>query len=102
MATSSNDGEVKIWDIRKLDNAPLSAVHEDTVSAIAFDDYGTYLGVCAGSDVHIYHTRKTITKKATFSDHTSTVTGVRFGTNARFVVSAGLDCTLRVFGTLGD
>lgn len=92
-----------MWDIRHLDGkSPLSVAHEDSVNSIAFDDFGTYLGVCAGSDVIVYHTRKAITKKATFSDHTSTVTGVRFGENARFVVTSGMDCTVRVFGSLDD
>ena len=91
---------MKVWDIRHLDKSPLSAVHEDSVSAIAYDDFGAYLGVCAGSDVHIYHVRKAIARKATLPDHTAAATGVRFGPNARYVVSAGMDCMVRVFGKI--
>lgn len=60
-----------------------------------FDYSGSYLA-CAGTDVRIYQSKQWDLLK-TFSEHTNLATGVRFGLNARTLVSSSLDKTLKFY-----
>ena len=97
LATSAADSTVKLWDLRKLKNFKTLVLDDGyEVKDVCFDTSGSYLAI-AGSDVRVYVTKQWDTIK-TFSDHTSLVTGVRFGANAQFVLSSGLDRTLKIYG----
>jgi WD40 repeat protein len=52
---------------------------------------------CAGTDVRIYQSKSWDLLKV-FNDHKSLATGVRFGTNAKTVLSSSLDKTLKIYG----
>ena len=60
-----------------------------------FDHSGSYLA-CAGTDVRVYHVKQWDLLE-TFTDHTSLVTGVRFGTNAKTLVSCSMDKSLKIY-----
>lgn len=97
LATGAEDGEVKLWDLRKLKNFKTLSIHDgkDPLNGIAFDESGSYLAV-VGKDVQIIHV-KPWQVVAELTDHTSQVTGVRFGVNAATVVSTGMDKALRIY-----
>ncbi|PAV67980.1 hypothetical protein WR25_23348 [Diploscapter pachys] len=97
LATGSEDGELKLWDLRKLKNLKTLTVDGNTViNDIYFDNSGNYLGV-ATNCVLVVHVRQWQTL-ATYSDHTAAVTGVRFGENAKTVLSTSMDKSLRIYG----
>nr|CAD2208175.1 unnamed protein product [Meloidogyne enterolobii] len=98
LATGSLDGEVKIWDLRKLKNlktiCPYNA--KQAVNALTFDQSGAYLAI-GGANVQIFQV-KSWNKIYQFDGHTQGVTGINFGENAKFVASSSLDKTVRIFG----
>uniref|UniRef100_A0A8R1DI76 Pre-mRNA-processing factor 19 n=1 Tax=Caenorhabditis japonica TaxID=281687 RepID=A0A8R1DI76_CAEJA len=96
LATGSEDGEVKLWDLRKLKNLKtLTNEEKQPINSLSFDMTGTFLGI-GGQKVQVLHV-KSWNEVATLSDHSGPVTGVRFGENARSLVTCSLDKSLRVF-----
>jgi pre-mRNA-processing factor 19 len=66
------------------------------VKDLSFDYSGSYLA-CAGTDVRIYQVKQWDVLK-TFDDHTAVATGVRFGNNAKSIVTASMDRSLKFYG----
>ncbi|PIC39369.1 hypothetical protein B9Z55_011080 [Caenorhabditis nigoni] len=96
LATGSEDGEVKLWDLRKLKNLKTFANEEkQPINSLSFDITGSFLGI-GGQKVQVLHV-KSWSEVASLSDHSGPVTGVRFGENARSLVTCSLDKSLRVF-----
>jgi len=92
---------VKIWDLRKLKNFKTLEINEgsDPLHALTFDQSGAYLAIANGSnDVQIVHV-KSWTTVAQLAGHSQAITGVCFGEDARFVVSVGMDKSLRLYST---
>lgn len=97
LATAADDATVKLWDLRKLKNFKSVLLDEGyQVKSLSFDQSGTYLAV-AGTDVRVYISKQWDNIK-TFADHTQLATGVRFGENARYFASVGMDRTLKIYG----
>ncbi|XP_053214468.1 pre-mRNA-processing factor 19-like [Panonychus citri] len=98
LATAAEDSTVKLWDLRKLKNFKTIVLQDNyQVKDLYFDNSGTYLAV-AGTDVRIYHTKQW-DNLITFEDHTGLATGVRFGDNAKFLVSTSLDRSLKIYSS---
>ncbi|RWS07303.1 pre-mRNA-processing factor 19-like protein [Dinothrombium tinctorium] len=96
LATAADDSTIKLWDLRKLKNFKSILLDEGyQVKDLYFDRSGTYLAV-AGTDVRIYISKQWENLK-TFADHTALATGVRFGENARYIASTGMDRTLKIY-----
>ncbi|XP_065890470.1 pre-mRNA-processing factor 19-like [Dysidea avara] len=97
LATSADDSTVKLWDLRKLKNFRTINLEEGyEVNTITFDQSGTYLAV-GGSDVRVYLCKQWTLLK-TLTDHSGVVTGVKFGQNASFLASVGMDRSLKYYG----
>lgn len=62
---------------------------------MTFDYSGYYLAI-AGNDIRIYQTKQWENLR-TFIDHTASVTDVKFGRNASFIASTGLDRALKIY-----
>ncbi|KAI1285981.1 Pre-mRNA-processing factor 19 [Halotydeus destructor] len=98
LATAADDSTVKIWDLRKLKNIKSILLDEGyQVKSLSFDQSGSYLGV-AGTDVRIYLSKQWENIK-TFGDHTALATGLKFGENATYIASVGMDRTLKIYGS---
>lgn len=96
LATAAEDSVIKLWDLRKLKNFKTIELEDKAeVRDLIFDYSGSYLAV-AGTDVRIYHVKQWDLVK-TFADHTALVTGVRFGSNAKSLVSCSMDRSLKIF-----
>jgi len=90
------ENTVKIWDLRKLVGFKTITFENDfIVNRISFDQSGYYMAV-AGNDLRIYETKKWENLR-TFTDHTASVTDVRFGQNANFIASTSLDRELKIY-----
>eukprot|EP01104_Vermistella_antarctica_P004134 TRINITY_DN14643_c0_g1_i1.p1 TRINITY_DN14643_c0_g1~~TRINITY_DN14643_c0_g1_i1.p1 ORF type:complete len:516 (-),score=151.14 TRINITY_DN14643_c0_g1_i1:831-2312(-) len=96
LATAAEDGTIKVWDLRKLKNIKtVSGNKKNPFVSVALDYSGTYLAA-AGPNVSVYQTR-TLEQIATFGDHTDTVTDVKFGVDASFLVSTSLDRSVKFY-----
>ncbi|CAI5444205.1 unnamed protein product [Caenorhabditis angaria] len=96
LATGSDDGEVKLWDLRKLKNLKtLATEQKQPINELSFDMTGTFLAI-GGQNVQVIHV-KTWQDVANLNEHTAPVTGVRFGENARSLVTSSMDKSLRIF-----
>jgi pre-mRNA-processing factor 19 len=95
MASGSEDGTVKLWDLRKLKNIQTLEIGEP-VQVVAFDFSGQYLGVGAkGVKVFL---AKEWSPVADFKDHADKVTAIKFGyPSTPFLASAGMDRALKVY-----
>jgi pre-mRNA-processing factor 19 len=97
LATAAEDSQVQLWDLRNLKNFETISLSEGyQVKTVSFDVSGTYLAV-GGTDIQLYLCKQwDLLNK--FTDHTAVVTGLKFGHNATFLASCGMDRTLRIFG----
>ncbi|KAI9021253.1 WD40-repeat-containing domain protein [Hyaloraphidium curvatum] len=97
---SDGEGVVRIWDLRKLDQTGTIEVEgADKVHGVAFDYSGQYLGVAAGANVSVYP-HKTFNPAILSLDSAhdgKEVTHVAFGTDAKYLISVGMDRTLRLY-----
>lgn len=92
MASSSKDGSVRIWDLRKLkcrETIPL--VEGAAVNSVQFDGSGTYLAASAGNDVKIFTTGRQWNLMTTLEGHDAPISCLRFGENAKKVYSSSMD-----------
>lgn len=96
LATAAEDG-VKVWDLRKLQIFKTIQFEPEyyPINQISFDNSGYYMAV-AGNDLRIYQTKQW-ENLAVFNDHTAAVTDVKFGQNASYIASTGLDRALKLY-----
>merc|ERR1719334_3121604 len=98
LATSDNNGVVKLWDLRKLKNFEELTVGSKAVKGLKFDQSGHYLAAGGGQGiVKIYETKKW-TEIKTFSNHSKNVTGLEWSSQADFLASVSKDRTLKIYG----
>jgi len=98
MASTGEDSTVKLWDLRKL--KVIQTVNlEGNAGCLSFDYSGKYLAV-GGDDIKVFaltSTDKLLEQVVSLSDHTSTVTGVKFGQHCSFLASTSMDRSLKIF-----
>jgi pre-mRNA-processing factor 19 len=96
LATSAEDSSVRLWDLRKLENFHTIQLDDGVkVTSLDFDYSGQYLAV-GGTDARVYAS-KTWNLLKTWSDHPKECTSIKFGIDAKFLVTGSLDRNLRVF-----
>lgn len=98
LASGTDIGEVTIWDLRKLDCVKNIVIDEDKhpVSAISFDQTGSFLAAAASNIIQVYQARSWKVVN-TFENHTAPPTSIRFGELAQFIVTSSMDKSIRVF-----
>merc|ERR1719210_3300654 len=99
LATASQDGTVKLWDLRKpLNIQTLKVTEEGAVNAVRFDSTGQYLAVATNTvEVYNFGTKASLAKVVELKDHAAATMGVCFGMNARTFASVSMDRTLRLY-----
>lgn len=65
------------------------------IKDLVFDFSGSYLA-CAGTDVRIFQVKNWDVLKV-IGEHTALATGVRFGLNAKSLVTCSLDRSLKLY-----
>lgn len=96
LATAAEDSVIKLWDLRKLKNfKTIELENKYEIKDLTFDQSGNYLA-CAGSDIRIYQVKQWEILKV-LEEHSGLATGVRFGTNAKSLVSASLDKSVKIY-----
>ncbi|KAF9896464.1 Pre-mRNA-processing factor 19 [Lobosporangium transversale] len=97
LAAAGENNEVSIWNLRTLEIVQkIKVADEGIINALAWDQSGTYLGV-GGTDVRIFKV-KTWQELANLTDNTAEITSLKFGPLGDYLVTGGLDRSLRVFG----
>ncbi|KAG4055090.1 hypothetical protein JG687_00009213 [Phytophthora cactorum] len=106
LASGSEDGVVKLWDLRKATSffeldlkkeqpkLKLGAIH-----SINFDASGSHLAVASAQSVQVL---KEVSKNRwevvkTLSDHKAAVTGVQFAPDSSFLASTSMDRSLKIY-----
>jgi len=95
LATCSNDNTVKVWDLRGPSN--ISTLNLDlTPNTLCYDHSGMYLAVGVGREIRIFSESrqenvKNLVHIKTLDEHTDIVTGLKFGPDARYIVSTSMD-----------
>lgn len=95
---------VNIWDLRDLQKNAKTILLDNTykIKDLSFDLTGSYLALC-GTDLRLYSCKNV--KQGPYprwsaikilDGHKDLITGVRFGHNATFVTTVGLDRTLKI------
>jgi len=107
LASSSEDNTVKEWDLRGT-SGPKNITNLDldlTPTAVVYDYSGIYLGIAAGKEIRVFSdvrdkesTTRDMQHVTTLDDHTDTVTDLRFGPDAKFLVSTSLDKNVKLWG----
>lgn len=108
LATAADDG-IRLWDLRKeKEFKTFEFDRKYKVNQVSFDYSGVYMAI-AGDDIRVYETKKWENLRV-FTDHTKPdgkhglsdeigcVTDVKFGQNAAYIASTGLDRTLKIYG----
>jgi len=96
LATSAQDDLLKLWDLRGPKNINTLQMDSNVLS-LDFDYSGKYLVAATGKEVRIF-TSKPPDHLTTLSDHTADVTCVKWGNDAKFIVSTSMDRTLKFWG----
>ncbi|GMF34509.1 unnamed protein product [Phytophthora lilii] len=106
LASGSEDGVVKLWDLRKATSffeldlkkeqpkMKLGAIH-----SISFDASGSHLAVASAQTIQVL---KEVSKNhwevvKTLSDHKAAVTGVQFAPDSSFLASTSMDRSLKIY-----
>jgi len=95
MASCAEDNVVMLWDLRKLKN--FATINAEGASAVDFDFSGQFLAAAAGQSITVYNS-KTWEVVKTFNDaHSSQITDIKWGQDAKFLASTSMDRSLKFF-----
>ncbi|CAN0249390.1 unnamed protein product, partial [Hapterophycus canaliculatus] len=86
MASAGEDGFARLWDLRKLTNFDnLSVGDGGAAHSVAFDFSGSYLAAGGKKCTKVFAV-KTWGELASYDGYEGSVTGVKFGKSASFLV----------------
>eukprot|EP00735_Rhodelphis_limneticus_P001471 TRINITY_DN12095_c0_g1::TRINITY_DN12095_c0_g1_i1::g.9675::m.9675 TRINITY_DN12095_c0_g1::TRINITY_DN12095_c0_g1_i1::g.9675 ORF type:complete len:520 (+),score=156.66,sp/Q9AV81/PRP19_ORYSJ/46.24/9e-150,WD40/PF00400.27/1.3e+04,WD40/PF00400.27/2.5e+02,WD40/PF00400.27/0.00052,WD40/PF00400.27/1.3,WD40/PF00400.27/1.1e-05,WD40/PF00400.27/8.2e-08,WD40/PF00400.27/81,WD40/PF00400.27/8.5e-09,Prp19/PF08606.6/3.5e-33,zf-Nse/PF11789.3/5.1e-08,eIF2A/PF08662.6/5e+02,eIF2A/PF08662.6/0.12,eIF2A/PF08662.6/23,Cep57_C len=98
LATAA-DSTVKLWDLRKFSNFRTINVDEGNVTSVQFDYSGQYLSYGTTTGMVGVLDSAQWGRLRTFHDHTDEVTSLKWGPDAKYLVSSSLDRNLKVYST---
>eukprot|EP00928_Gymnodinium_smaydae_P008309 TRINITY_DN1302_c0_g1_i1.p1 TRINITY_DN1302_c0_g1~~TRINITY_DN1302_c0_g1_i1.p1 ORF type:complete len:499 (+),score=117.60 TRINITY_DN1302_c0_g1_i1:103-1599(+) len=97
LASASEDGTVKLWDLRKPLNIQTLQM-DSPVNSVRFDSTGQYLVVGADRvQVFNFVTKSQLGSTVELKDHEAEVMGACFGANAKSIASVSMDRTLKLY-----
>jgi WD40 repeat protein/tRNA A-37 threonylcarbamoyl transferase component Bud32 len=97
LASASNDGTAKVWDVGTATVRCTFRGHHDEVLDLAFSPDGDRIVSASADETAKVWSAHTATEISAFSGHTDRVLGVGFSPDGRRVASAGDDNTVRVW-----
>lgn len=97
MASTSAEGTVKLWDLRKLKNLHTLELPGAGL-AVKFDHSGTFLGVGCAGGAAVVHAVKEWQPVGSLKGHSKDVTGLVFSKDATRIATASLDRTVQLWG----
>jgi pre-mRNA-processing factor 19 len=96
LASGGLEGSCLVWDLRKLKQVASPALSsKKPVTAVAFDPSGSFLAVGSGSGSVDLSAAKEWGGVASLGAHKKSVTGLAWGRDASFLVSASLDRAIK-------
>eukprot|EP00656_Telonema_subtile_P053784 TRINITY_DN7861_c0_g1_i1.p1 TRINITY_DN7861_c0_g1~~TRINITY_DN7861_c0_g1_i1.p1 ORF type:complete len:502 (-),score=126.39 TRINITY_DN7861_c0_g1_i1:324-1829(-) len=95
MASCAEDNCIKLWDLRKLKN--FATINADGASAVDFDYSGQFLAAASGTGLTVYNAKSWEVVKQFNDAHSSTITGIKWGQDAKFLASTSMDRSLKFF-----
>eukprot|EP00960_Hanusia_phi_P041317 754939-Hanusia_phi.AAC.3 len=104
VCTAGGDG-FKMWDLRKVAKMSGQAVPVKHFSGdgegndAVFDYSGLYLACAGATSLEVYHTKSLNQVLSLPKAHSKSLTGVRFGPDAQFIVTASKDRELKFFSS---
>lgn len=105
LATGSADGNLRVWDLRKLQCVKTIDVGSP-VTSVGFDYSGLYLaagfGSAGGYGVEVYSTKDKNwgSVKSLSSIHLKAISALAWSRDSRFLVTGSLDRSIKGFGTV--
>lgn len=98
LAAGSDDGSALVWDLAKPEEPVRLPGAKSAVESLAFSPNG--LEIAAGTadgSIRVWHSRGR--ERRVVDGHSRAVTGVRYSSDGRFLLSASRDGTVRSFDT---
>jgi pre-mRNA-processing factor 19 len=96
LASGGAEGNCKVWDLRKLKEvASLASSSNKAISSVAFDPAGMYLAYGSASGSVDMSVVKEWNCLCTLAKHKKAVTGLAWGTDAGFLLSASMDRSIK-------
>lgn len=99
LASASNDGTVRLWDLRQPGAPPKVLYHSAGVNSLSFSQDGCTLA--SGSKdtlIHLWDLRtERVVPIGELEGHESSVTSVAFSSDSRYLASGSYDKTVRVW-----
>jgi len=97
LASSDQDNALKLWDLRGPKN--INTMQMDAhVLSLDFDYSGKYLAAAIGREIRAFSSKPPNDHVVTLEDHIGEVTGIKWGKDARFLVSTSMDRTVKFWG----
>jgi len=97
LATSAQDNLLKLWDLRGPKNINTLQMDSNVLS-LDFDYSGKYLVAGTGREIRLFTSKPPNDHLMTLDEHTADVTCVKWGKDAKFLVSTSMDRTLKFWG----
>jgi WD40 repeat protein len=95
--SGSDDGNVRLWDLKSFQQIADKAIHKGAVTTLAWSAKGNYIASgSADATVRVWDGR-TMAEVAVLTGNEVTVSGVAFTPDDRHLVSVGMDKTLRIW-----
>jgi platelet-activating factor acetylhydrolase IB subunit alpha len=98
LATSGEDGEIKLWDAEDGSCEKTMMGHEDSVQSICYDPSGTKLASCSADlSLRLWDLETKVCTKRILDAHEHNISCVIFSTDGKYLISCSRDKTIKIW-----